>query len=440
MNRPIDIERVLEAWFLDGPMEMPDRLFDGVLDRVERAPQRRLARLQLRFNDMTPQLRVLVGAAAVVVVAGIGVGLIGGLRGNGIGVTPTPSPSPSVSATPSPASPAAAEAVPDALQKVWIGGPRTVAGFDPHAPLSGTRVVFEANSFAVTRANQWSDQQLRSIASSTGPDQIRLETRGSSLACQVGDAGTYRWSVSPDGTKLTLTAVDDDCADRSSVAAGTWLLVACPAQDDGCLGPLPPGRYPSQYFDPFVMVGGNWTPRYNALSYQVPAGWSNPADWPTQFTLQRQGTTTDDGIHAWSQVTAVSEQAPCDQGPNPNVSPTATALSDFLVHAPGIVATAPAPVTIGGLSGFRMDVSMDPSWTSTCPFSNGQPIRMVLVGQTPDSGFSWALVPGMRSRLWILDLGNAGAMVVDAEGETQAAFDAIADEATSIVESFQVNR
>jgi hypothetical protein len=440
MNRPTDIERVLEAWFLDGPMEMPDRLFDGVLDRVERAPQRRLARLHLRFTDMSPQLRLFAGAAAVVVVAGIGVGLFGGLRGNEIGVTPTLSPAPTISATPSPSSSTAAGTVPAALQHAWIGGPRDVAGLDPHSRLAGMRIVFGPSSFAMSRSNAWDNVELQSVASATGPSRVELRSPGSSVNCRAGDTGSYQWAVSAEGRSLTLTADGDTCGSRGTAAAGTWLLVDCPAEDDGCLGPLAPGRYPSQYFDPFVLAGGNWAPRYNAISYQVPAGWSNTADWPTQFTLQRQGTTTDDGIHAWSQVTAVSEQARCDQSPDPNVSPSANAISDYLAHAPGLVATAKSPVTIGGLSGFRMDVSMDPSWTTTCPFSNGQPIRMIFTSQAPGSDFSWALSPGMKSRLWILDLGNAGAMVVDAEGETQAAFDAIADEATTIVESFQINR
>ena len=50
MTRHRDIEPVLEAWFVDGPSEMPDRLFQAVFDQVERVPQRRLARLHLRFT------------------------------------------------------------------------------------------------------------------------------------------------------------------------------------------------------------------------------------------------------------------------------------------------------------------------------------------------------------------------------------------------------
>ena len=41
MTRERDIERVLEAWLEPGPSVMPDRVFDAVLDRIEREPQRR---------------------------------------------------------------------------------------------------------------------------------------------------------------------------------------------------------------------------------------------------------------------------------------------------------------------------------------------------------------------------------------------------------------
>ena len=43
MTRDHDIERVLDQWFTEGPTQMPDRFLDGTLDRIDRAPQRRLA-------------------------------------------------------------------------------------------------------------------------------------------------------------------------------------------------------------------------------------------------------------------------------------------------------------------------------------------------------------------------------------------------------------
>src|SRR3954447_2419751 len=72
MRRDRDIERVLDRWFVDGPTQMPDQFFDAVLDRVDRIPQRRLARLQTRLLDMHLNLRLVAAAATIIVVAGFG--------------------------------------------------------------------------------------------------------------------------------------------------------------------------------------------------------------------------------------------------------------------------------------------------------------------------------------------------------------------------------
>ena len=72
MNRHPDIDRTLEAFFLDGPSQMPDRLFQAVLDQVERVPQRRLTRLKLRFTDMSTTARWIAAGAAAVLVVGVG--------------------------------------------------------------------------------------------------------------------------------------------------------------------------------------------------------------------------------------------------------------------------------------------------------------------------------------------------------------------------------
>ena len=53
MTRERDIERVLEAWLEPGPSEMPDRVFEAVLDRIEREPQRRTLPFIRRFHPMT---------------------------------------------------------------------------------------------------------------------------------------------------------------------------------------------------------------------------------------------------------------------------------------------------------------------------------------------------------------------------------------------------
>ena len=54
MTRDRDLDRMLDAWLRPGPTVMPTQFLDGVLERVDRQPQRRLARLTLRFPPMRP--------------------------------------------------------------------------------------------------------------------------------------------------------------------------------------------------------------------------------------------------------------------------------------------------------------------------------------------------------------------------------------------------
>jgi Tol biopolymer transport system component len=103
MNGHRDIERTLDAWFVDGPSMMPDRLFDAVLDQVERVPQRRLARLSVRYAEMNPTIRLFTVLAAALLVIVAAVALSGGGSPSPVRSTPTeaaPTPSPTTSASP----------------------------------------------------------------------------------------------------------------------------------------------------------------------------------------------------------------------------------------------------------------------------------------------------------------------------------------------------
>ena len=72
MTRDRDIERVLDEFYAEGPSAMPDRLFLGVIDRIERVPQRRLALHVTRFATMNSNLRLAAAAAIVVALVGMG--------------------------------------------------------------------------------------------------------------------------------------------------------------------------------------------------------------------------------------------------------------------------------------------------------------------------------------------------------------------------------
>ncbi len=104
MTRERDIERVLEAWLADGASEMPERLFDGVVDRIEHVHQGRLARIKRALYAPDRSFRIGFGIAALIVIAVVGFALLGSPFSSNVASSPSPSagsPSPSIVPSPS---------------------------------------------------------------------------------------------------------------------------------------------------------------------------------------------------------------------------------------------------------------------------------------------------------------------------------------------------
>ena len=75
------------------------------------------------------------------------------------------------------------------------------------------------------------------------------EDQGVTASCTEGQVGHYRWSRAADGMSLTLTAIDDQCADRSMTLSrnGGWRRPAergqvAPAPVDGAAPQSPDAR------------------------------------------------------------------------------------------------------------------------------------------------------------------------------------------------------
>jgi hypothetical protein len=100
MSADRDVTRIVRSWLEEGVSALPDRVLDTVLDQLPATPQRRSWWPARRFGEMNNFAKFAVMAAAVVVVAIIGVNLLpraGGLGGPGPSLTPSPSPSPTAS-------------------------------------------------------------------------------------------------------------------------------------------------------------------------------------------------------------------------------------------------------------------------------------------------------------------------------------------------------
>jgi len=220
-------------------------------------------------------------------------------------------------------------------------------------------------------------------------------------------------SAGPTPTAISTSASSATPAGRLDVNG------ACGGVSSTCLGSLSAGTYTSRAFAP-------------ALTYTVPPGWSNRFDQPRGYSL---GTGDTTGLEV--QRDLVVARADCVEEPEPGVGTTASAMVQALAARPGLATTAPAPITIGGLSGFTIDVTLAADWTTPCPFSEGQPfMATVMDGQAvPGTGLHWGLGPvtdGSFARYIILDLPGGGTVLIAPGGSPTFVASAM-----PVIESFE---
>ena len=99
MTAPRDTDRLIRAFLDEGRTELPDRAFDVVRSRIDHTRQRVVIG-PWREEQMSKYAMFAIAAAAVVLVAVIGIRFLP--SGGGVGGQPTPTPSPTPVPTPSP--------------------------------------------------------------------------------------------------------------------------------------------------------------------------------------------------------------------------------------------------------------------------------------------------------------------------------------------------
>jgi hypothetical protein len=111
MSTDRDVNRIVRSWLEEGVTALPDRVLDTVLDQLPTTPQRRPWWPVRRFGEMNTYAKVVIAAAAVALIAVVGINALP--KSGGVGDTgPLASPEPSVSPAPSASSAPSASAAP----------------------------------------------------------------------------------------------------------------------------------------------------------------------------------------------------------------------------------------------------------------------------------------------------------------------------------------
>ena len=152
------------------------------------------------------------------------------------------------------------------------------------------------------------------------------------------------------------------------------------------MGPLDPGTYTTQLFQPH-------------LTYTVPAGWSNFEDLPGNFLLVPPGGALD-GVNGGTSdyigiYTSVLPNSDCN-GAIPDIDMTPAGMAGWFADAPGFDSSNNHAVTVGGLSGQAIDLKMKPGWNACLALTSG-------IGL---SGFEHTVVPSQRTRQYLLSNGT----------------------------------
>jgi hypothetical protein len=188
------------------------------------------------------------------------------------------------------------------------------------------------------------------------------------------------------------------------------------AQSDGA-GILPAGTATTRRF-----VSGS--------TFNVPADWVNDVE-SSEFYRLFPDTPANEAEFALSEgpaqgifmaIVDTPSVTPCE-GIAATSGSTAAELVDSLVANEGLVTSERIDVTLGGLTGARVDAYIDPDWTGSCTGDSEEPPTQA--------------AKDYRGRFIFLDRPIRGRILIVVDSIHSADFEAFLAEAMPIVESFE---
>jgi hypothetical protein len=217
---------------------------------------------------------------------------------------------------------------------------------------------------------------------------------------------------------------------RLATAAVALLLLPVVA---GCSGGSAASAAPSGSQITELPAGSHKTASFTpSTTYTVPAGWANTADDAAHYALNPV-TNTDNGLYLFHNVQALSQDTTCPRTPEPGVGTTASEMVTWIRSLKGLNVSQPVMVTVSGLQGTQIDVSIKTAWTQSCSFANG--LRTVPLFH--NAGLDWWLAGEEKLRLTFVDVPNQGTVVADLDSFAGEGFGDLLTQGAPIVQSLQ---
>ena len=284
----------------------------------------------------------------------------------------------------------------------------------PRAP---ERLVDAARSaVAETSQNRRAGWFNRRLSSS-----IVLPAGAAAAAVIIALVGSALFLSNQDGS-----SIGSEPSTRSPSPSASTSPFPCPSGQGTCLGALQPGMHRSSSFLP-------------ALSYTASGGWANSLDVRGELDLSYasggqyaypDGLTFHDGISIFRRPVAESTASQTRQ---PGVGATANDLAQWLAAHPGLDATNPTPVTVGGATGFRLTLTVPAGTTATsdhCSTDHGEPrCASLFLSADPVATYGFGLIGPEIADVFLLDTPSGDTVMVvidDVDGVDQPGLEAAA--------------
>ncbi len=169
------------------------------------------------------------------------------------------------------------------------------------------------------------------------------------------------------------------------------------------------------------------------FAYEVPSGWRNDTDLPGNYLL-RPVDFEAGGVYLFRDIAIASQDPSCPRVAAPELGTSAREIVDWIDGAPGLQAGRPEAVEIGGLGGWRVEISLAADWTFACPFAEGVPSHPLFV---TEDGIYWAVAGSEQLQLTIADLPEGGTVAVDVDAFFGPDYPALRQAADPVVRSIE---